>query len=135
MTTAEWMLLAAVILYLMTLAPLKPIGHRRFDNRNPRDPAFYRPGVESRALGAHLNGVETFPFFAAAVVLAEFHRQPQAWIDALAVAFVAIRGLYVLAYLFDRPTTRTLIWNLGFLVNLAIFALPAWSPGFPWPVK
>jgi uncharacterized MAPEG superfamily protein len=135
MTLAEWMLPAAVILYLLTLAPLKPIGHARFDNHNPRDPAFFRPGVESRALGAHLNGIEAFPFFAAAVILAELHRQPQAWTDALAVAFVTIRGMYVASYLFDRPTTRTLIWNLGFLVNLALFALPAWSPAFHWPGK
>ena len=74
MTIAEWMLFAAVLLYLLTVAPVKAVGHKWFDNSNPRDPAFYTPGIAARALGAHLNGIETFPFFAAAVLLAEFRR-------------------------------------------------------------
>ena len=124
MTIAEWSLLAAVILYLLTIAPFKPLGHREFDNAKPRDPAFYEKPIRARALGAHLNGIETFPFFAAAVLLAEFRGCPQGRVDALAVAFVAIRLLFVLAYLGDRPWTRTLIWNVGFLINLAIFLQP-----------
>jgi uncharacterized MAPEG superfamily protein len=126
MTVAEWMIFAAVLLYLLTIAPVKALGYRTFDNSNPREPAFYKPGLATRALGAHFNGIETFPFFAAAVLLAEFHRQPQHWLDALAIAFIAIRFCYVLAYLSDWPTTRTLLWNLGFAVNAAIFFMPWW---------
>jgi uncharacterized MAPEG superfamily protein len=59
MTIAEWTVLAAVLLYLLTVAPVKPIGQPTFDNANPRDPTFYTPGVRARALGAHLNGIET----------------------------------------------------------------------------
>jgi uncharacterized MAPEG superfamily protein len=62
-----------------------------FGNSNPRDSTFYEPGIASRALGAHINGIETFPFFAVTVLLAEFRQQPQRWIEALAVAFVSIR--------------------------------------------
>ncbi len=91
MTIAEWMLLGAVLLYLLTLAPIKPLGYKSFDNANPRDPAFFTPGIRTRVLGAHINGIETFLFFAAAVVLAEFRAMPQHWIDALAVGFVVIR--------------------------------------------
>lgn len=127
MTIAEWMLFAAVILYLLTIAPVKPLGHRDFDNSNPRDPAFYTPGIRTRALGAHKNGIETFPFFAAAVLLAEFRAAPQNWIDLLAVAFIAIRLVYVLLYLGDRPTLRTIVWNIGFAVNCAIFFMPWWA--------
>jgi len=128
MTIAEWMIFASVILCLLTVAPVKAIGHRTFDNSNPRDPAFYKPGIASRALGAHINGIETFPFFAVAVLLAEFRQQPQHWIDALAVGFVAVRLAFVFAYLVNRPTTRTLLWNLGFALNLAIFFTPWWAP-------
>lgn len=128
MTFADLMLLAAVLLYLLTVAPVKAIGHHRFDNANPRDPGFYRSGIARRALGAYLNGIEAFPFFAAAVLLAEFRHAPQSWIDLLAGAFVGIRLVFVLAYLGDWPTTRTLLWNLGFAVNVAIFFLPWWRP-------
>jgi uncharacterized MAPEG superfamily protein len=127
MTIAEWMILAAVLLYLLTVAPVKVIGQPRFDNANPRDPAFYVPGIRSRALGAHLNGIEVFPFFAAAVLLAEFRAAPQVWIDVLAVAFIVIRVAYVLLYLADLPTLRTLVWNAGFAVNVAIFFVPWWG--------
>lgn len=127
MTVAEWMLLAAVLIYLLTIAPFKPLGYREFDNARPRDPAFYAAPLRARALGAHMNGIETFPFFAAAVLLAEFRAAPQHLIDMLAVGFIAIRLMFVAAYLLDYPWTRTLIWNAGFAVNVAIFLLPWWG--------
>lgn len=127
MTIAEWMLLAAVLVYLLTLAPAKVLGSRTFDNANPRDPDFYKSGMRSRALGAHINGIETFPFFAAAVLLAEFRHAPQPLIDELAMAFVGIRLLFVAAYVGNWPTTRTLLWNIGFFVNAALFLMPMWS--------
>jgi len=125
MTIAEWCLFGSVILYLLTLAPFKPLGHREFDNANPRDPDFWASPLRARALGAHLKGVETFPFFAAAVLLAEFRGVSQILVDGLALAFLIIRFAYVLAYLGNRPTIRTLLWNVGFLVNAAIFFSPA----------
>jgi uncharacterized MAPEG superfamily protein len=127
MTIAEWMILAAVLIYLLTIAPFKPLGYREFDNAKPRDPAFYEQPLRARAWGAHLNGIETFPFFAAAVLLAEFRVAPQHLIDLLAVSFVVLRLAFVAAYLLNYPWTRTLIWNVGFAVNVAIFLLPWWG--------
>ena len=77
MTIAEGCLFGAVMLYLLTIAPFKAIGFRRFDNAKPRDPGFYDDPIAARALGAHLNGIEAFPFFAVAVLLAEFRAAPQ----------------------------------------------------------
>jgi uncharacterized MAPEG superfamily protein len=124
MTIAEWCIFGAVLLYLLTIAPFKPMGWRQFDNAKPRDPAFYQDPLRSRALGAHLNGIETFPFFAAAVLLAEFRLGPQHLIDELAVLFLIVRIAYVFTYLGDRPTLRTILWNVGFTINVVIFFLP-----------
>lgn len=132
MTVAEWCIFAAVILYLLTIAPFKPIGLPRFDNSKPRDPAFYADPIRSRALGAHQNGIETFPFFAAAVLLAEFRAAPQNLINELAVLFLIVRIAYVLTYLGDRPTLRSILWSIGFAINVAIFFMPA-IRGL-WPV-
>src|SRR5256886_14230236 len=125
MTVAEWCVFGTVMLYLLTIAPFKAIGFRRFDNSKPRDPAFFEDPLRARALGAHLNGIETFPFFAAAVLLAEFRTGPQHLIDELAVLFPIVRIAYVLTYLGDRPTLRTILWNIGFAINAGIFFLSA----------
>jgi uncharacterized MAPEG superfamily protein len=127
MTLAEWMIFAAVVLYLLTVAPVKAVGYKTFDNSNPRDPTFYKPGIAARALGAHLNGIETFPFFAFAILLTEFRQLPQNWIDELAIAFVVVRLFFVVAYLSNRSTIRTLLWNFGFAINAAIFFMPWWG--------
>jgi uncharacterized MAPEG superfamily protein len=125
MTVAEWCIFGAVILYLLTIAPFKATNARSYDNSKPRDPAFYGDPLRARALGAHLNGIETFPFFAAAVLLAEFRSAPQNLINELAVLFVIVRIAYVLTYIGNRPTLRSILWNIGFLINVAIFFLPA----------
>ena len=125
MTVAEWCVLGTLLLYLLTIAAAKWIGGRRFDNARPRDPAFYSDPIAARALGAHQNGIEAFPFFAFAVLLAEFRVGPQRLIDELSVLFLIVRIAYVLTYLGNRPTLRSILWSTGFAINLAIFFLPA----------
>ena len=125
MTVAEWCVFGALMLYLLTIAPIKWIGYRRFDNAKPRDPAFYADPLRARALGAHQNGLEAFPLFAIAVLLAEFRDSPQRLIDELAILFLIVRIAYVFTYLGDRPTLRSILWSLGFAINIAIFFMPA----------
>ena len=124
MTVAEWCVFAVVVLYLLTIVPVKWIGAQQYDNAQPRDPAFYQEAIRARALGAHQNGIEAFPFFAAAVLLAEFRIAPQNLINELAVLFLIVRIAYVLTYIGNRPRLRSILWNLGFTINVAIFFLP-----------
>ena len=125
MTIAEYCVFGALLLYLLTIVPVKWMGHRQFDNAKPRDPAFYQDAIRARALGAHQNGIETFPFFAAAVLLAEFRAAPQYLINELAVLFLIVRIAYVLTYVGNRPSLRSILWSVGFLINIGIFFLPA----------
>jgi uncharacterized MAPEG superfamily protein len=124
MTIAEWCIFGALALYLLTIVPVKWIGHRRYDNAKPRDSAFYDDPLRARALGAHQNGIEAFPFFAVAVLLAEFRLSPQNLINELAVLFLIVRIAYVLTYLGNRPRLRSILWNIGFAINVAIFFMP-----------
>ena len=125
MTIAEWCVFGTLLLYLLTIASVKWISWRSFDNSRPRDAAFYSDPIRARALGAHQNGIEAFPFFAAAVLLAEFRQAPQYLIDELAILFVIVRIAYVFTYLGDRPTLRSILWSLGFAINVGIFFMPA----------
>jgi len=124
MTIADYCMVGAVALYLLTSVPIKWIGFRSYDNAKPRDPAFYGDPLRARALAAHQNGIETFPFFAAAVLLAEFRGAPQNLINELAVLFLIVRIAYVLTYIGDRPRLRSILWNIGFTINMGIFFLP-----------
>ena len=131
MTIAEWCVFGTLLLYLLTIVGAKWAGGRSYDNARPRDPAFYGDPIRARALGAHQNGIEAFPFFAAAVLLAEFRLGPQRLIDELAVLFLIVRIAYVFTYLGNRPTLRSILWSLGFAINIAIFFMPAirhWLP-------
>ena len=125
MTIAEWCVFGTLMLYLLTIAGAKWAGGRAFDNAKPRAPDFYSDPIRSRAFGAHQNGIEAFPFFAFAVLLAEFRLGPQRLIDELAVLFLIVRIAYVFTYLGNRPTLRSILWSIGFAINIAIFFLPA----------
>jgi uncharacterized MAPEG superfamily protein len=124
MTIADTCIFASLVLVLLTIAPIKWLGISSFDNAKPRDPQFYDDPLRARAWGAHQNGIESFPFFAAAVLLAEFRGAPQNLIDELALLFVIVRIAYVLTYLGNRPTLRSILWMIGFTINAAIFFLP-----------
>jgi uncharacterized MAPEG superfamily protein len=124
MTVAELCIFGVVAIYLLTIVPVKWFSSRKYDNSRPRDPAFYEDALRARALGAHQNGIEAFPFFAAAVLLAEYRGAPQNLINELAVLFVIVRVAYVLTYVGNRPRLRSILWNIGFVINVAIFFLP-----------
>ena len=124
MTVAEGCIFGTLLVYLLTIVPIKFIGFRSFDNAKPRDPGFYDDPIRARALGAHQNGIEAFPFFAIAVLLAEFRSAPQNRINELAVLFLIVRIAYVFTYLGNRPRLRSILWNVGFVINIAIFFMP-----------
>jgi|SRR3954452_20435989 uncharacterized MAPEG superfamily protein len=124
MTIAEYCIFASLVLVLLTIAPVKWLGISSFDNAKPRDPQFYDDPLRARAWGAHQNGIESFPFFAVAVLLAEFREAPQNLIDELALLFVIVRIAYVLTYLGNRPSLRSILWLIGFTINAVIFFLP-----------
>jgi uncharacterized MAPEG superfamily protein len=129
MTIADLCLPVMIILIIATIAVAKADGGKQYDNANPRDPGFYKSGLRARAQAAHLNGYEAFPFFAAAVILAEFRAAPQTTVNTLAVAFILIRIAYVALYLTNRPSARSVVWILGFACNLALFFTPVWAGG------
>ncbi len=83
--------------------------------------------MRQRAFGSHQNDIETFPFFAVAVLLAEFRHVPPNTVDALAIAFVVARVGFVVAYLANYAWTRNAIRNVGFAINVALVFAPWWA--------
>lgn len=125
MPFAYWMILAAAMLPYLTILFVKRAGRQRFDNHQPRSWLEAQTGWQQRGDWAHRNHFEAFPIFAAAVFVAELTHAPQMRIDLLAGSFIAIRIAYTILYLADKAAARSLVWSLGLLVTIWLFALGA----------
>jgi uncharacterized MAPEG superfamily protein len=118
---------AHVMVFIAAMLPYATVGGAKsvpgFDNTKPRDSLAALAGWRARANWAHQNHFEAFAPFAAAVILAEISGAPQRRIDVLAAAFVAARLAYTVAYLTNTATLRSLIWMVGFVAVIWLFAL------------
>ena len=121
MTIAYCCLLIAGILPYIAVGFAK--GGGGYDNARPRESMAKFEGRQARAVAAHANSFEAFPFFAAVVLLAgQTHADPY-WVNSLAVIFIVARVSYIIAYLTDRPLLRSIVWMVGIACVLAIGSL------------
>ena len=115
-----------VLIYLPRFATLKGTlrqeGH--IELGYPRIQQARLEGLGARAQAAHLNTVEAFAPFAAAVWVAHHYGVDAGLRDLLAVTFVAARVLFILAYLADLNPWRTVIWSVGHLFIALLFLSP-----------
>jgi uncharacterized MAPEG superfamily protein len=129
MTISKWCVLIAC--FLPVLTALLPKIHsfklsRRdgmYDNNTPREWESRLSGWQQRAIAAHSNGFEILPLFIGSVVFAHLANADQSRIDILAMAFVALRLVYVAVYLMNLGTVRTLVWSGGVAACVALMLL------------
>ncbi len=100
-------------------------GARDYDNRNPRAWLAGQEGRRARANAAQANSFEAFPFFAAAVALALYSGAPTETVTYWAWGFVAMRLIYIVAYVADRSTLRSIVWLLGLVAVIRLYILAA----------
>lgn len=96
-------------------------GFEGYDNGQPRAWLAKQTGFRARANAAQANIFESLPFFFAAVIIASFMHAPQARIDLLALGFVVARIAYLICYIANWPTTRSIVWLCGIACVVAIF--------------
>ena len=119
MTIAIWCILIAATLPYVAFSFVKGI-----DANQPRYHVGDLAGQSLRAYGAHLNGLETFPWFASAVIVAHMIGGPSRIVDILAVVYVLVRIGHMVAYLADRQPLRSAAFGISQLVAVAIFISP-----------
>ena len=124
LTLAYWILLAAFSLPIVA-AGIAKAGRRDYDNAAPRAWEATLEGHRARAVAAMNNTYEALPFFATAVVVAHQLGAPQGRLDALAIAWLALRLVYLGLYVSGRATARSLAWAAAVAVNVWIFVLAA----------
>lgn len=123
MPLAYWCVLTAALLpYVWAKYAKAGAGG---DNRHPRETFETLAPHKRRAYAAHLNALETFPFFAAAVIIALTMGAPASTVNVLAALYILLRVAHALLYIFNQPAARSLAFAAAMAVNVTIFVLPA----------
>jgi uncharacterized MAPEG superfamily protein len=120
MTTALWCLMIATVLPIVCTGIAK-WGFEGFDNHRPREWLAKQSGWRARANAAQANSWEALAIFTAAVLTAHLVEAPQPRIDLLALVFTAARVAYIVCYVADLASLRSLVWLVGLGASLALF--------------
>jgi uncharacterized MAPEG superfamily protein len=129
--TIELILLAASI--VLGIVHIIAVAHLQSWQRGYRWTASSRQdsvapltGVAGRAERALRNYLETFPFFAAAILVATV-TNTHGWLTVYgAHLYFWGRIVYAILYMADSPLARSLVWNvptIGILMNVAALFL------------
>ena len=126
LTVAYWCVLASSVLPIMCAGLAKwgmfttPRRQGGYDNNLPRQWLARQTDWRARANAAQANSFEALPFFIGAVIIAHQLGASQLRLDVLAFLFIVLRLLYIMMYVADLATVRSVLWSLAFLVNIAI---------------
>lgn len=130
MTIELWCLFFTGLLHLLTKIPLikaQVATDKGYDNNNPRQQQAALTGFGSRALAAHENQIESFPLFAAGILVATVTGVTSVWVSYLAVLFVIARLAFFYLYLKDIASARSFVWLVGYFSTLALLLSPLWG--------
>lgn len=115
-------LFIAVALPIIAKAPVAYAMNKLggYNNRYPRSQQTKLEGFGARAKAAHENSFEALIMFAPGVLAVIAVGAIGHTSQLLAVAFVAARVAYLLAYWFDYHWLRSTFWAVGFISSLAL---------------
>ena len=91
-----------------------------YDNNHPRAWLAKQTDWRARANAAQANSFEALPFFIGAVIIAHQLGASQLRLDVLAFLYIVLRLLYIMMYVADLATVRSLVWVLALVANIAI---------------
>lgn len=126
LTVAYWAVLLSALLpiFCAGLAKWGMFSKSRkeggYDNHNPRAWLASQTDWRARANAAQANTFEALPFFFAAVIIAHQAGAYQIRLDVMAFLWVFLRVLYVLLYVADQASARSLVWLLALALNIGI---------------
>lgn len=126
LTVAYWTVLVASLLPFACAWVAKsgawgtPRQQGGFDNHDPRAWLARQGGWRARANAAQANSFEALPFYIGAVIIAHQHAPLQMRLDLLCFFYVVLRLLYIMFYLADLATLRSVVWTLALAVNIAL---------------
>lgn len=126
LTVAYWCVLVSAFLPILCAGVAKwgmfsrPKRQGGYDNNHPRQWLANQTDWRARANAAQANSFEALPFFIGAVIIAHQLGASQLRLDVLAFLYIVLRLLYIMMYVADLATVRTIVWVLALVVNIAI---------------
>ena len=126
LTVAYWCVLVASLLPIVCAGLAKwgmfgkPRGQGGYDNHHPRQWLAKQTDWRARANAAQANSFEALPFFMGAVIIAHQLGASQLRLDVLAFLYIVLRLLYIMMYVADLATVRSVLWTLALVANIAI---------------
>jgi uncharacterized MAPEG superfamily protein len=126
LTVAYWCVLVASLLPIVCAGLAKwgmfstPRRQGGYDNHHPRQWLAKQTDWRARANAAQANSFEGLPFFIGAVIIAHQLGASQLRLDVLAFLFIVLRLLYIMMYVADLATVRSVLWTLALVANIAI---------------
>lgn len=130
MSVLLWSLVVGSLFYVLSKAPAMAYMNAEsggYDNRHPRQQQARLSGAGARALAAHQNTIDNFALFAAGILVAEAIAQPHIVSGFLAVGFLVARVVYIVCYVKDWATIRSLVWALGYFACLGLMLSPLYA--------
>ena len=126
LTVAYWCVLVSSVLPIVCAGLAKwgrlatPRREGGFDNHLPRQWLATQTDWRARANGAQANSFEALPFFIGAVIIAHQLGASQLRLDVLAFLYIVLRLLYIMMYVADLATVRSVLWVMALVANIAI---------------
>ena len=125
-TMAYWCVLVAAMLPIVCAGIAKwgmftkPRRDGGYDNNNPRAWLASQTDWRARANAAQANSFEALPLFVGAVIIAHQLGAPQLRVDVLAGVYIVLRLMFIMMYVANLATMRSLVWTLALVVNVGI---------------
>ena len=120
MTWPLWSILVAGLLPYAGTAIAK-WGFIRFDNHHPREWLAQQSGFRARGNAAQANSFESFPFYAAAVLVATVQQAPLAIVSLCCTVYILARMSYIICYAANWAGARSLSWLVGIMSIVGLF--------------
>jgi uncharacterized MAPEG superfamily protein len=119
-----------ISILIMGILPIVCAGIAKFggnkdfntkENRNPREFLAKLSGWRQRANAAQANSFEALPLYTAAVLVAAYNHANQACILSICATVVILRIIYIYLYITDKPTLRSIVWGVAFIMTASMF--------------
>lgn len=124
------MLISFVCVFIASLLPIIWVGiakvsagFRLKNNRNPREFMAAASGKALRAKWAEQNAWESFPSFAAAVLIAVYCEIDPLSLSLISILFIIVRVFHGVFYIMDKPKHRSTVWFIGMGCNASLYLL------------